>query len=95
MFVEKRINVSVWDNDVIVDNNSSLSLSDCMEMCWNNYNCGKFRSYKDETGCVLWTVKSSYQENPCSPIAYLLVQRNSYSYPDYDSHNYGEGAKVK
>ncbi|KAL7188032.1 hypothetical protein ACSBR1_037969 [Camellia fascicularis] len=51
-----------------------------MGRCWNNCNCGKFRSYKDGTGCVLWTVKLSYQENPRSPITYLPVQRNSYSY---------------
>ncbi|CAL5359461.1 unnamed protein product [Camellia sinensis] len=58
----------------------SMVIDDPNRMCWNNCNCGKFRSYKDRTGCVLWTVKSSYQENPCSSIAYLLVQRNSYSY---------------
>uniref|UniRef100_A0A5B7AYL4 Receptor-like serine/threonine-protein kinase n=1 Tax=Davidia involucrata TaxID=16924 RepID=A0A5B7AYL4_DAVIN len=59
------------------DDNTSLSLSDCMEWCWNNCTCVAFTNYNG-TGCVTWSANLEYRDdNPNVMIIYALVPGNS------------------
>ncbi|KAH7862140.1 hypothetical protein Vadar_000673 [Vaccinium darrowii] len=42
------------------DENSSLSIKDCMEMCWNDCNCVAFAVNSNGTGCITWIEKLEY-----------------------------------
>ncbi|KAJ0672147.1 putative protein kinase RLK-Pelle-DLSV family [Helianthus annuus] len=39
----------------VVDDNSSLSIGDCMVKCWNDCGCLGFVSVGNGTGCIRWT----------------------------------------
>ncbi|KAA8525100.1 hypothetical protein F0562_007036 [Nyssa sinensis] len=60
------------------DDNSSLSLSDCMERCWNNCTCLGFTNNSNGTGCIIWSGNLEYREdNPNNTIINVLVRGNS------------------
>ncbi|KAK3014027.1 hypothetical protein RJ639_008660 [Escallonia herrerae] len=60
------------------DDNSSLSISDCMESCWNSCNCVGFASNSDGTGCILWTGNNEFQVNErgIAVSKYVLVSQD-------------------
>nr|XP_027084399.1 G-type lectin S-receptor-like serine/threonine-protein kinase CES101 [Coffea arabica] len=64
------------DGDSNYDNNSSLSLSDCMKRCWNDCNCDAFASNSNGTGCITWTGGKQYQidESGQTVKKYVLVK---------------------
>ncbi|CAI9095185.1 OLC1v1031069C2 [Oldenlandia corymbosa var. corymbosa] len=43
------------------DENSNVSLSDCMEKCWNDCNCNGFTVSSNGTGCITWTQKKEFR----------------------------------
>ncbi|KAA8525094.1 hypothetical protein F0562_007042 [Nyssa sinensis] len=61
------------------DDNSSLSLSDCMERCWSDCTCLGFINNSNGTGCIIWSGNLVQREdnNPNSMIIYVLVRGNS------------------
>ncbi|KAK4435523.1 G-type lectin S-receptor-like serine/threonine-protein kinase [Sesamum alatum] len=42
----------------VFDSNSSLSMSDCREKCWNDCDCVGYTSGNDSSGCVYWRGKN-------------------------------------
>ncbi|KAJ9537848.1 hypothetical protein OSB04_030581 [Centaurea solstitialis] len=49
----------------VIDDNSSISISDCFVKCWNNCSCVGFNSSTTNgTGCVIWTGSNSFLVNP-------------------------------
>ncbi|KAE9458494.1 hypothetical protein C3L33_09603, partial [Rhododendron williamsianum] len=60
------------------EENTSLSLSDCMERCWNVCNCVAFTVNSNGTGCITWRGKLEYREdNPDGVKKYVLVRGSS------------------
>ncbi|XP_028097106.1 receptor-like serine/threonine-protein kinase SD1-6 [Camellia sinensis] len=60
------------------DDNSGLSISDCMEKCWNNCSCVGFTtSNSNGTGCITWTGDLVYQETSGVEGIYVMVHENS------------------
>ncbi|KAI8547010.1 hypothetical protein RHMOL_Rhmol07G0163300 [Rhododendron molle] len=60
------------------DENTSLSLSDCMERCWNVCNCVAFTVNSIGRGCITWRGKLEYREdNPDAVKKYVLVRGSS------------------
>ncbi|CAK9169980.1 unnamed protein product [Ilex paraguariensis] len=56
------------------DFNSSLSLSDCMERCWNDCNCVGFANANNGTGCILWSGNIEFQiDNRGDALKYVLA----------------------
>ncbi|CAL5355617.1 unnamed protein product [Camellia sinensis] len=77
-FVQKRATFLPSNARGNYDDNSSLSLSDCMERCWSNCNCVGFNVNSNGTGCITWTGKLEYQEDYANTVPiYVLVQGNS------------------
>ncbi|KAI3692205.1 hypothetical protein L6452_32016 [Arctium lappa] len=49
----------------VIDDNSSMSISDCFVKCWNNCSCVGFNnSTTNGTGCTIWTGSNSFLVNP-------------------------------
>ncbi|CAI9102713.1 OLC1v1001023C2 [Oldenlandia corymbosa var. corymbosa] len=62
--------------DINYDPNSNISLSDCMERCWNDCNCRGFNTGgNNDTGCITWTNNKLFQvdESGRAVQAYVLV----------------------
>ncbi|GMP95256.1 hypothetical protein CsSME_00044367 [Camellia sinensis var. sinensis] len=60
------------------DDNSGLSINDCMEKCWNNCSCVGFTtSNSNGTGCITWTGDLVYQEISGAEGIYVMVHENS------------------
>lgn len=63
------------------DDNSSLSLSDCMERCWGDCTCLGFTVNSNGTGCITWTGNSqdvfSESSTPGAVSKYVLVSQES------------------
>ncbi|KAE9459252.1 hypothetical protein C3L33_08844, partial [Rhododendron williamsianum] len=78
-FEEKRVYFTNTMATSEYEENTSLSLSDCMERCWNVCNCVAFTvPYSNETGCQTWRGKLEYQDdNPDVPKIYVLVRGSS------------------
>ncbi|CAL5429366.1 unnamed protein product [Camellia sinensis] len=77
-FVQKRATFLPSNAHGNYDDNSSLSLSDCMEGCWSNCNCVGFNVNSNGTGCITWTGKLEYQEGYANTVPiYVLVRGNS------------------
>lgn len=56
------------------DHNSSLTLSDCHSMCWNNCSCIAFGSlFTDGTGCEFWSKGGTYIPNDNFDVLYVLT----------------------
>ncbi|KAF8036463.1 hypothetical protein BT93_C2245 [Corymbia citriodora subsp. variegata] len=56
------------------DHNSSLTLSDCHSMCWNNCSCIAFESLSsDGTGCEFWKKGGTYIPNDNFDVLYVLT----------------------
>lgn len=56
------------------DHNSSLTLSDCHSMCWNNCSCIAFGSlFTDGTGCEFWNRGGTYIPNDNFDVLYVLT----------------------
>ncbi|KAK2995332.1 hypothetical protein RJ640_001854 [Escallonia rubra] len=64
---------------ITYDDNSSLSLSDCMERCWNSCDCVGFLSNSNGTGCIMWTGKNEFKvdEGGAAVRKYVLVSQDS------------------
>ncbi|CAI9095188.1 OLC1v1031072C2 [Oldenlandia corymbosa var. corymbosa] len=45
------------------DSNSSISLCDCMEKCWNDCYCNGFTVNSNGTGCISWTQNKQFHED--------------------------------
>ncbi|XP_059658851.1 G-type lectin S-receptor-like serine/threonine-protein kinase CES101 [Cornus florida] len=74
-------------NPSTYDNNSSPSISDCMEKCWNDCNCVGFANYSNGVGCVFWGGNVNYTlDEPNNVIKYLLVPANSSIEPTNSSN---------
>ncbi|KAJ9537851.1 hypothetical protein OSB04_030584 [Centaurea solstitialis] len=61
----------------IVDDNSSLSISDCFVKCWNDCTCAGFaNSTSNGTGCAIWSGSNSFMVNPrnSSTLKYVISQ---------------------
>ncbi|XP_052211258.1 G-type lectin S-receptor-like serine/threonine-protein kinase CES101 isoform X2 [Diospyros lotus] len=77
-FVQKRALFSGSDTSHQYDNNSSLSISDCMEKCWNNCSCISFGDYSNGTGCITTTGSlENLVENVNYMTVYVLAQGKS------------------
>ncbi|KAA8525098.1 hypothetical protein F0562_007038 [Nyssa sinensis] len=75
---EQRRGYFVGNSGRSYDDNSSLSLSDCMERCWNNCTCLGFTNNSNGTGCIIWSGNLEYREdNPNNMIINVLVRGNS------------------
>ncbi|KAL4565127.1 hypothetical protein LXL04_029212 [Taraxacum kok-saghyz] len=62
-----------------IDENSSLSISDCFIKCWNDCNCVGFNSSTiNGTGCVFWTGSNMFLVNPIgnSTSKYVISQNS-------------------
>nr|KAJ0198865.1 hypothetical protein LSAT_V11C600326140 [Lactuca sativa] len=60
-----------------IDDNSSLSISDCFVKCWNDCTCVGFNSSNiNGTGCVIWTGSNNFLVNPRdnSTLNYVINQ---------------------
>ncbi|CAH1444077.1 unnamed protein product [Lactuca virosa] len=60
-----------------IDDNSSLSISDCFVKCWNDCTCVGFNSSNiNGTGCVIWTGSNNFLVNPHdnSTLKYVINQ---------------------
>ncbi|CAH1448563.1 unnamed protein product [Lactuca virosa] len=60
-----------------IDDNSSLSISDCFVKCWNDCTCVGFNSSSiNGTGCVIWTGSNNFLVNPRdnSTLKYVINQ---------------------
>ncbi|XP_023732620.1 G-type lectin S-receptor-like serine/threonine-protein kinase At1g67520 [Lactuca sativa] len=60
-----------------IDDNSSLSISDCFVKCWNDCTCVGFNSSNiNGTGCVIWTGSNNFLVNPRdnSTLKYVINQ---------------------
>ncbi|KAL7598908.1 hypothetical protein Lser_V15G22931 [Lactuca serriola] len=60
------------------DDNSSLSMSDCMVRCWNDCSCLGFTTSSNGTGCITWTGAKSVDNFSISPtgsavLKYVLI----------------------
>ncbi|KAF7139578.1 hypothetical protein RHSIM_Rhsim07G0135900 [Rhododendron simsii] len=77
-FEEKRASFLPTIATSEYEENTSLSLSDCMERCWNDCNCVAFTVNSIGTGCITWRGKLEYQEdNPDVSKSYVLVRGSS------------------
>ncbi|KAJ9537852.1 hypothetical protein OSB04_030585 [Centaurea solstitialis] len=69
-----------FDTDMtrnVVDDNSSLSISDCFVKCWNDCTCAGFASSTTNgTGCAIWTGSNSFTVNlrNNSTLKYVISQ---------------------
>ncbi|GFZ16615.1 hypothetical protein Acr_25g0010240 [Actinidia rufa] len=90
-FTQKRVyflpNITTRQDD----DNSSLSLSACMERCWNECNCVAFNVNSNGTGCITWTGRSEYKEDDVDIDPLYLLLRDPKSSRgkkdvDMDSH---------
>ncbi|KAK6929073.1 PAN/Apple domain [Dillenia turbinata] len=73
-FVEWR---GYFVGNSIDDNNSSLSLSDCMERCWNSCDCVGFTfANENYTGCIIWSGNQKFNNYTDSEKIYVLVSDN-------------------
>jgi hypothetical protein len=57
------------------NDNSSISVSDCMENCWNNCDCVGFTTSDNGTGCILWMGNNEFRinEQGTSVLKYVLI----------------------
>ncbi|KAG5540270.1 hypothetical protein RHGRI_020489 [Rhododendron griersonianum] len=78
-FEEKRVYFLPTIATSEYEENTSLSLNDCMERCWNDCNCVAFTVlYSNETGCETWRGKLKYQDdNPDVAKINVLVRGSS------------------
>ncbi|KAH7843712.1 hypothetical protein Vadar_019862 [Vaccinium darrowii] len=76
-FVEKRAFFSSDIATMEYDENSSLTISDCVERCWNECNCVAFDLGVNGTGCTTWIGKLEYEEDNYVPVINVLVRGNS------------------
>ncbi|XP_058224537.1 G-type lectin S-receptor-like serine/threonine-protein kinase CES101 isoform X1 [Rhododendron vialii] len=78
-FEEKRVNFLPTIATSEYEENTSLSLSDCMERCWNNCSCVAFTVLNSNgTGCKTWTGRLEYStDDPNDSKIYVLVQGSS------------------
>lgn len=61
-----------------LEHNSSLSLSDCHSICWNNCSCVSFGSlFTDGTGCEFWSKGASFVANDNFDVLYVLTLTNA------------------
>ncbi|GKB55862.1 G-type lectin S-receptor-like serine/threonine-protein kinase, partial [Tanacetum coccineum] len=69
------------------DGNWSLSISDCLAMCWNDCSCvGYNSSYTDGTGCIFWRGSNTfYGNNPTESSAWMFKNQNQ-NRIDNDTH---------
>ncbi|CAH1417935.1 unnamed protein product [Lactuca virosa] len=61
----------------VIDDNSSLSISDCFVKCWNDCTCVGFNSSSiNGTGCVIWTGSNNFLVNTRdnSTLKYVINQ---------------------
>ncbi|KAI4377752.1 hypothetical protein MLD38_015330 [Melastoma candidum] len=55
------------------DHNSSLTISDCHSLCWNNCSCVAFGSlFTDGTGCEFWNKGGMFIANDNFDVLYVL-----------------------
>ena len=60
--------------DLSVNYNSSLSISDCRAICWNNCGCVAFTSwFHNDTGCRFWTGNWSFLSGHSSALPSIFV----------------------
>ncbi|KAK3037665.1 hypothetical protein RJ639_030442 [Escallonia herrerae] len=78
-FEEKNGDFEPAQIAITSDDNSSLSLSDCMERCWISCNCVGFASNSNGTGCSMWTGKNEFRVNErgVAVSKYVLVPQDS------------------
>ncbi|KAI3505442.1 hypothetical protein L1887_27572 [Cichorium endivia] len=76
-FSEKNGDFSQDVTRSAIDDNSSLSISDCFFKCWNDCTCVGFNSSTNNgTGCVIWTGSNDFVVNPRdnSTLKYVINQ---------------------
>ncbi|CAL5429367.1 unnamed protein product [Camellia sinensis] len=76
-FLQKRASFLPINARSDYDDNSSLSISDCAQRCWNNCDCVGFNVNSNGTGCITWTGKLEYQQDNITVPIYVLVRGNS------------------
>ncbi|KAK3037659.1 hypothetical protein RJ639_030436 [Escallonia herrerae] len=78
-FEEKNGDFEPAQIAITSDDNSSLSLSDCMERCWISCNCVGFASNSNGAGCNMWTGKNEFRVNErgVAVSKYVLVPQDS------------------
>ncbi|KAL4598160.1 hypothetical protein ACB092_11G039800 [Castanea dentata] len=63
--------------DFSANYNSSLSISDCKAICWNNCGCVAFTSwFPNDTGCRFWTGKWDFLSGPSEPPSIFVLSSN-------------------
>ncbi|CAH1453283.1 unnamed protein product [Lactuca virosa] len=78
-FSEKNGDFARDTTRIDIDDNSSLSISDCFVKCWNDCTCVGFNSSSiNGTGCVIWTGSNNFLVNPRdnSTLKYVINQNS-------------------
>ncbi|KAI3692207.1 hypothetical protein L6452_32018 [Arctium lappa] len=71
----------------VVDDDSSLSISDCFVKCWNDCTCVGFASSATNgTGCAIWSGSNSFIVSPrnTSTLKYVISQNAISSSTEYE-----------
>ncbi|XP_065637566.1 G-type lectin S-receptor-like serine/threonine-protein kinase CES101 isoform X4 [Quercus suber] len=66
--------------DFSANYDSSLGISDCRAICWNNCGCVAFTSwFPNDTGCRFWTGKWQFLPGPGEPPSIFVLSSNDSS----------------